>query len=267
MNIVIYSIEASISGKKHQAPITDLMKDNFKENLHYTGKYENVLQDTWKDLPFDMIKTLYSPKYLIGTFVTKSKIQIFLFRSDVNGIKPKNSCSIDVLAIGDLGINNIVNNSFTEITKIIGKIKCNFINDSKIFLLPYDVKQKDIWSPDLKIKADYNPINKYRKDDFIRIGVVTILTIIFLIFYLLNLTTHTDDTNNNPEIIFRSLFISGLFYIILDSIVKLLIPSIFYYKKKDITIKDLSNFFEFTEDNPFNESKTKKKLTTPSIPE
>lgn len=270
MNVVKYSIEAFINSRNNQIPITDLMTDYLKKNLHYSGDYEKDLSDQWNNLPYEGVKSLYSHKYLIGYF-TKNKIQIFLFRNDITGMKPKNSCSIDVLTIGDLGINNLVNDSFTAITKIFGKIKCDYIRDSKIFLFPYDNTQKDIWSPELKIKADYDPPYRYDKKDFIRIIIVTVLTLIFLISYLLTPSTIIDQAGksivNNTEIIYRSLFISCLFYLIIDSLVNLLIPYIFYRKKKSITIKDLSNFIELTDENPFCDLKSKKKLSTPLIPE
>ena len=267
MNVVKYSIEASVKGKKNSFPITDLMTECLKNRLQYNDDFQNSLLETWDQFPNTGIKTLYSSNYLIGTF-TKNKIQIFIFRDDINKIRPNDSCSIDILAIGDLGIDNIVNDSFAAVTKILDKMKCDFIKDSKIFLYPYDNSQKDIWSPELKIKADYDPPYIYEKKDLVRIFLVSLITIIFLILYLIAPSTIKNENGqvltNNIEIVYRTLFLSGFFYLIIDALINFIIPSLFYRKKKNIKIKDLSNFIELTDDNPFSE---RTKLSTPSIPE
>ena len=86
MNVVKYSIEAFINSRNNQIPITDLMTNYLKENLHYSGDYENNLSDQWNNLPNEGVKSLYSHKYLIGYF-TKNKIQIFQKRYNWNETK------------------------------------------------------------------------------------------------------------------------------------------------------------------------------------
>ncbi|WP_437823961.1 hypothetical protein [Tenacibaculum mesophilum] len=274
MNIIKFLIEVTRDPKeKPEKTIYELISDCIVQDQSFEGNYKEAIQKEWIELQFDLIKTINSPKYLIGGF-EKSGIRIFVFEKRIDGVNNRNNLTLEVIAFADLPANNILNDSYSKLKSVFKKIKTDYIQDSQILIYPYDTARKDIWSPDLKINANMiSPflIDKKQIGKWIFIGF---LTSIFIILFL-----STDDIKpsydearkqviqgSDLKAIYSSLMLSGIFYIILELVIHLIIPYLFFRNKKDIQITNLSSIVD--KSDPFSEAKGKPNvLTTPNIEE
>ena len=225
--------------KANDIPIKEVIKTELKSVSSSSGDYFETLLKTWDDIEYPNVGNLNSSSYLLGYF-TVNNSKIFLFELKSSGITGMNNIPLQIYAIGSLPIEDILNESFTQIKKILKNLECNLIDKSVIHIFPYNSSQKDIESAELKIKANLSSIITYKAKDLIRLFLVFIFSL-GCIFYALSL-----DPGDDFRVVFRALFGSGLFYIFIDLVISIIVPWLTSRHKKRVTIDNLSSVVEKT---------------------
>jgi len=233
-----YKLQFWRTNKSGQSIKKDISKI-FEESSDFTGEYWAALKAEWENLSHASLKNLNSVNFLVGYF-TVNNTKVFLFELNTAGISGMNNISIQAYAFGLLPIEDILNETFTHIKKVLSALECSLIDNSHIYIYPYNSKEKDIESPDLKIKAYLNSNVQYKRKDYIRLVVVLIISIVSLA------TAQSFGKTDDWRVIFRALFGSGMFYIFIDVLVSAIIPYFSSKNKKSVSIKDLSSVIETT---------------------
>lgn len=274
MNVLKYNIELSLKEKTQNKDIHTIINECLSNDQIYEGdSYKLAIEKEWNNLTQSSLKMLNSSSYLIGGF-EKNGIRIFIFEIRTNGLKNKRNLTLEVVSFADLPAEKILNDSFAKIKDVFNNIKTKYIDESQILIYPYDSKAKDIWSPDMKIKADIISPFEFEKRQIGRWIFIGLLTIILFILYL---TTKNVEPFLNPETnrikggsdlknIYLSLMLSGVFYIILELAIHLIIPFVINKNKRNIQIRNLSSIIE--QSDPFAEAvEEKSSLSNPKIDE
>lgn len=246
MNVIKYDIEVKKKKKYFfefwkdvkQDSISNVITNSFIEELDYTGDFKTTLRKEWEHLGHSSIKNLNHSNYLVG-YITVNNTKVFLFEIINTGLKGKNNKAIQVYAFGTVPIDDILNESFTKIKDILSDLNCQLVNKSHIHIFPYNSKDKDIESSDLKIKADLVSSVKIDVVTLIRWGLVIIASLISLAWYF----SLPAEDNLLKNTLF-SVFGSGLFYIVLDVIISFVVPYFSNGRKKTVIISDLSSVIE-----------------------
>lgn len=284
MNVLKYNIEVlfkenrwftlgminEMSDNDIHSVINDcLMSDQSFEG----GDYRTAIMAEWSNLPQESLKLINSPDYLIGGF-EKNGIRIFVFEIRKDGLKNKRNLTLEVVCFADLPIEKIVNDSFAKIKSVFKNIITHYIDDSQIVIYPFDSNSKDIWSPEMKIKASIISRFVFDKKQIGKWIFIGVLTIIMGILYFssesvgpfLNPTSNKIENGNDLKNIYLSLMLSGVFYIILELTVYILMPYLVNKNERNIQVKDLSSIVD--KSDPFASAVEKKPtLFNPEIDE
>lgn len=216
----------------------------FEEESDFEGIYQDALRNEWDNLDKQNIKNLNHSNFLVG-YITVNNTKIFLFELDSTVITGKNNIAIQVYAFGPLPIENILNETFLKIKKVLNKLDSTLVNRSLIHIYPYNSGQQDIESTDLKIKANLNPVVKIKKTDVARWVLVIILSLICLVWSLSILETNPPSDIKST---LKSVFGSGIFYVLLDFIITIVVPYLTSQNKRTVTVDNLSSVLERTDE-------------------
>ena len=263
MNVIKYDVEVRkkdvkwfhFNKKNEERAIKDVVYTTFKNSSNYSGNYNDSLIREWNNLDHQNLKDLNHHNYLLGYFTVKdSKVFVFEIRNE--GISGKNNMAIQIYAFGSIPIENILNESFSRLKSILSSLKCILINESNIYIYPFNTSINDIESTDLKINATINSAININNRDYFKWIIVFIVSIGCLIYH------STIDDNSNLKTLLFNFFIAGLFYLFIDLLIMLIIPAIFLRNKKSLEIKVLSSVVD-TPDNISERITRTENLTTP----
>lgn len=250
MNVIKYDIEVKNLRKEYffqfwrkresEFSVKQNVKTLFEKESEFDGEYQIALQSEWNSLDKENIRRLNHSNYLVG-YITKNNTKIFLFELDSAVITGRNNVAIQVYAFGTLPIEDILNETFTKIKSVLTELSCSLINKSLIYIYPFNTNEQDIESTELKIKASLQSIIKLKSTDIVRWGLVIILGLICLVWAL-------SLGANNPELqsTLKSVFGSGIFYVLLDLIITVIVPFLTSKHKKKVIIENLSSVLERT---------------------
>lgn len=275
MNVLKYNIEISLNRKKiPDRDIHTVINDCLEKDQTFEGdSYKSAIEQEWKSLPQKSLKLINSPDYLLGGF-EKNGIRIFIFEIRKDGLKNKGNLTLEAVCFADLPVEKILNDSFSKIKTVFSNITTKYIDDSQILIYPFDSKTKDIWSPEMKIKADIISPFEFDKRQVARWIFIGVLTIILFILYIstdsiepfLNPETNKIEGGGDLKNVYLSLMLSGVFYIILELAIHLLIPFVINRNKRNIQVKELSSIVD--KSDPFSKAlETKPTLSNPKIDE
>lgn len=275
MNVLKYNIEVSLNRKKIPSKdIHDVINECLIKDQSFEGNdYKAAIKNEWNNLKQDSLKLINSPEYLIGAF-EKNGIRIFVFEIRKDGLKNKTNLALEVLCFADLPVEKILNDSFGKIETVFEQIKTSYIEESQILIYPFDSQRKDIWSPDMKIKADIISPFEFEKRQIGRWIFIGVLTVVLGVLYFsttaiqpfLNPDTNKIEGGSDLKSIYLSLMLSGVFYIVLELAIHLLIPFIVQKDKRNIQVRDLQSIVD--QSDPFSTAvEAKPKLTNPIIEE
>lgn len=275
MNVLKYNIEVSLNRKKNLVKdIQTAINDCLINDQSFEGdSYKSAIELEWKSLTQKALKLINSPEYIIGGF-EKNGIRIFIFEIRKDGLKNKGNLTLEAVCFADLPVEKILNDSFSKIKTVFYNISTNYIDDSQILIYPFDSKTKDIWSPEMKIKADIISPFEFDKRQIARWIFIGVLTIILFILYItlnsvepfLNPKTNKIEGGSDLKSVYLSLMLSGVFYIILELAIHLLIPYVINRNRRNIQVKELSSIVD--KSDPFSKAvEAKPTLSNPKIDE
>ncbi|MGN6297573.1 MAG: hypothetical protein ACTHM7_12380 [Ginsengibacter sp.] len=247
MNVIKYDIEIRklkirwfhIWRKKNLIPIKKILEEKFSKESDYEGDYLTVIRNEWNKLEQRNINNLNDAAYVIG-YTTVNNIKVFLFEIINSGVTGKNNISIQIYAFGELSIENILNDSYAQIKGMLPELRCDLLNKSILYIFPYNSTNNDIESTDLKIKANLSSSINLSYKDYLRWSLVIIISLVCLVWSI------TTKAPLDLKSTLHSFFVSGCFYVILDLIINVVVPFLFYERKRIVTINDLSSVLELT---------------------
>ena len=249
MNVIKYDIEIK---KKWFLPdktktVMEEIINSFKKELDFQGEFLDRLKEEWKNITFEQVRALNSENFLVG-YVTSMNIKIFLFEKTNTGLRGRNNIAIEAIAFGDLPVEQILNESFSKIQKTINNLNCNHINDTRIFIFPFDSATRDIYNYELKIRAELkSPYNVSRADKIRWLFMFLIASIALVLYYKLNSTSINEqakEQNSTWLNIYLSVFGSALFYLLTDAIIYYVIPFFTRRSYRKFEISNLSSVVE-----------------------
>jgi hypothetical protein len=249
MNVIKFDIE--INKKRFFADKEKTIKEQinncFQGELDFQGDFVERLKEEWNNIQLEQVKALNSPKFLIG-YATSRNIKIFLFEKSNTGLRGKNNIALEVIAFGDLPVDQILNESFSKIQKVNTSLKCNHINDTRIFIFPFDSTTKDIFNYELKVRAELRSPYQVNNNDIFRWVFMLIIASISIILYFnlnnSNLESNKADNNDVLLNIYLSICGSAIFYLITDLVVYFIIPLCKRKNHRKIEINNLSSVVE-----------------------
>jgi hypothetical protein len=255
MNVIKFDIEIKKGWyfPDKTKSVKEQIIDSFKNELEFEGDFNLRLQNEWTNIQLEQVKALNSPNLLVG-YVTSMNIKIFLFEKNNTGLRGKNNIALEVISFGDLPVDQILNESFSKIQKTNKNLSCNHINDTRIFIFPFDTATRDIYNYELKIRAELKrPYNITRSDSIRWLIMFLVATTSLILYFNLNSNTvATEDKESKDTLlnIYFSIFGSALFYLISDGIIYFLIP---FFRKRNyrkIEITNLSSVVEARIESP-----------------
>lgn len=249
MNVIKYDIE--IKKKRFLPDKTKTVKEeiinSFKKELDFHGEFLDRLQEEWRNIQFEQVRALNSVNFLVG-YVTSMNIKIFLFEKSNTGLRGKNNIAIEVIAFGDLPVEEILNESFSKIQKTSNNLNCSHINDTRIFIFPFDSATRDIYDYELKIRAELkSPYNVSKADKIRWLFMFLIATIALVLYYRLNsigISVQVHEDISTWQNIYLSVFGSAIFYLLTDTIIYYVIP---FFKRRSYRKVEISNLSSVVE--------------------
>lgn len=244
MNVIKFNIEIkkrfAYFDKKES--IHSIIEKNFQSEIDFDGDFYKKIKSEWKSIEYENIKSLNSEKSLKGYFTTKNAT-FFVFEKNSNNVRSKNNLSYEVVSYGDISVESLLNLTFKKINSIISKprLSCEHIGETRIFIFPFNSNGNDIYSYQLKVRADLvKPIN-ISLNDIIRWGLILLIGLISLSIYFNN----PEDSLKN---ILLSVIASVIFYLSTDLILYLVVPLIFKNGYRNVKINNLSTVVETNEE-------------------
>lgn len=155
MNVIKFDIEIKKLRFWHKnlGNVKAQIEAGFQAELDFVGNYTDRLKEEWENIQLPLVKALNSSGFLIG-YATSKNIKIFLFEKNNTGLRGKNNLALEVISYGDLPVEQILNESFSKIKSVLKKLRCSHINNTKIFIFPFDSATRDIFSYELKVRAN-----------------------------------------------------------------------------------------------------------------
>lgn len=258
MNVIKYDIEIKKGWffPDKTKSVKEQIIDSFKNELEFEGDFKLRLQEEWTNIQLEQVRALNSPNFLVG-YVTSMNIKIFLFEKNNTGLRGKNNIALEVISFGDLPVDQILNESFSKIQKTNKALSCNHINDTRIFIFPFDTATRDIYDYELKIRAELKKPYNVTKSDIFRWFIMFLVAAISLILYF-NLNSNSinaEDKEKNSTLlnIYLSIFGSALFYLLSDGIIYFLIPFFRRRNYRKIEITNLSSVVEARTELPMQD--------------
>lgn len=241
MNVIKFTVEIDKRSKFFSSKdIADLINLNLNDEFSNQNNLIETFREEWKNVSYPNIRALKS-EMSIHSQLTAKNVKIFIFNiTQNNQAQSKHSISYEVIAFGDMEVQKLLNISFSKITGVFNSfsLRCKHIGETRIFIFPFNTNTNDIFSYDLKIRADIEkPIN-ISKNEIFR-WMIMALILVACVFYNLNLKENTDDKN-----IALSILGSSLFYLITDIIIFIVAPAISQRGQRVVKINDLTSFVE-----------------------
>lgn len=249
MNVIKFDIEIKkgwfLPDKKKS--VKEKIITSFEKELDFQGTFIDRLKEEWDNIQLPSLKALNSSSFLVG-FVTSKNIKIFLFEKNNTGLRGKNNIALEVIAYGDLPVEQILNESFTKIQDVNRDLNCNHINDTRIFIFPFDTSTRDIYNYELKVRAELkSPYNISNNDLFRWIFMFLIAAFSAILYFKLDNST-TDplqkEKNNAILNIYISVCGSAIFYLISDAVLYFVIPFFKRRSHRNVQINNLSSVVE-----------------------
>lgn len=243
MNVIRFSIEIERAGwfRKTVEPVADLVRRQFETDLQAGDGFEAALRKQWDDLEFREVSYINTSNALVG-FTRVVNVRVFLFRSTDAVVVGRNNLSLDVIVVGDMQVEDLLNISFSKIVSILkkGLLKCKHINQTRIYIYPFDSSKYDIFTYTLQIRAELKSRFKVGISDLIKWAIFAFLLIVVSILYW-----KTDATNNADwATLYRSLSIA-FFSVLLIDLVSFFLGPLFSGKyDKKVVINDLSSVLQ-----------------------
>lgn len=252
MNVVKFDIEIRkrFFCSKDKS-VSKLIDGNFLNEFEQTDNLAEEIKKEWQDISSENLRALKSEKN-IKLYLTIKNIKIFIFENTATRIKSKNNISFEVIAFSDIDVEELLNLAYKKIRSVINdkNIICKHIGETRIYIYPYNSSSDDIYSYDLKIRANLiKPLNISYKD-IIRWSLVFLLALICFIY-------STKEVDTNTKAILQSITASAIFYLVIDFVLLILIPLIFKRGQRTIKINNLSSVVETTDVLPTNNDSLK----------
>lgn len=250
MNVIRYDIEVRNirreyffqfwRDKESESSVKQHLRRLLENESVFEGDYQIALENKWNHLEKRNIRLLNPSSFLVG-YTKINNTTIFLFDIDSDDIEVRNNISLQVFAFGSLPIEDILNESFSKIKNIFSNLNTKLINKSIIYIYPFNTGEQDIESPELKIEANLQSLIKFKISDIVRWGLVIIISLICLSWAM-----STKEDQQGLKTTLKSLFGSGIFYVILDVIITIIVPFTTSKHKKKVIIENLSSVLERT---------------------
>lgn len=249
MNVIKFDIE--IKKRRFFPDKTKTVKEeiieSFETELDFQGDFIHRLREEWNNIQLEQVRALNSANFLVG-YVTSMNIKIFLFEKNTTGLRGKNNIALEVISFGDLPVDQILNESFSKIQKTNSKLICNHINDTRIFIFPFNTATRDIYDYELKIRAELKKPYNASKGDIVRwLFMFLIASAALILYFNLNnnsVTPKDKEANNTLLNIYLSVFGSALFYLLTDGVIYFLIP---FFKRRSYRKIEISNLSSVVE--------------------
>jgi len=236
--------------------VGELFTQAFSSEHDFAGNFNDALRDEWDKISFAQVKALLTVDQLVGSATTNG-IQVFLFEKNVHALQSRNNSSIEVIAFGDLPVTQILNYSFKKIWRVLSKksLKCSHIDETRIFIYPFDSRDRDIQSSELKIRADLKSRFSFGRTEIWRWAIILLVTIIGLVLVLIagepaptGAPQSTGQSAANSASPFRpvyfSIMCSGIFFLLLDLTTHFIVPFFAGRNNRQVEINDLSSVVE-----------------------
>ncbi len=239
MNVIKFDIEIKKGfWLKRDLTIKNHVKSCLENELDFEGDFAQVISNEWNNLTYTNIKSLNSPNFLLG-YLTSKNIRIFLFEKDSSSVRGRNNIAVEIIAFGDLSVEQILNQSFIKVKSVIKDANCNHINETRIFIYPFDTSEKDIYSYDLKVRANLKSVYGAEKNDYIRWSCMALAIFVTIVLYI-----KTPSTDSTMLSVYQSIYLSAIFYLFTDLVLYVVIP--FFRKRtfRNVEIADLSSVVE-----------------------
>lgn len=274
MNVISYEIEIKRSKifwydrSDKNKTVFELLSESFNDELDLSkDNVKSSIDNEWNNIIHPELKAIYNSKNCCG-YGTTENLKFFLFEKVNSNTRSKNNISLEVIAFGKLDANKILNHSFIKTKEIISKknLCCNYIDGAQALIYPFNSQENDIYSYELKVKAEL--ISRFNID-----GKVYSRWIIMLIGFLLALVlknSKTSDPTNEAVSgttnsgILDSILASFIFYLLVELTIYYIIPFFSQQSKKYLRITNLTSFIE----NGTNSKKTgleSENFETPNI--
>lgn len=249
MNVIKFDIEIKKGWflPDKQKTIKQLIVESFQKELDFQGDFIDKLKEEWSNVQFEQVRSLNSPVFLVG-YVTSMNIKIFLFEKSNKGLRGRNNIALEVIAFGDLPVDQILNESFAKIQKTNTDLVCSHINDTRIFIFPFSTATRDIYDYELKIRAELKRPYNVSKTDIGRWLFMFLIATLFIVMYFKlesnSLTPEKKEENSATLNTYISLFGSAIFYLLTDLVIYFLIPFFRRRSNRKIEINNLSSVVE-----------------------
>jgi len=244
MNVIKFTVEIDKRIKLFSSQdISEMINSKLNNEFSIEGNLIETFREEWRNVTYQNIRALKS-EMSIHSQLTAKTAKIFIFNlTHNNQAQSRHSISFEVIAFGDMEVQKLLNTSFSKIVNVFSSstLKCKHIGETRIFIFPFNTNTNDIFSYDIKIRADIEkPINISKNEIFRWILMALILVACF--FYNLNLVQDSDNKN-----IVLSILGSSLFYLITDIIIFIVVPAISQRGQRVVKINDLTSFVEAQE--------------------
>lgn len=240
MNVIRFELEVirrrSPVGDKSTSMLAQI-RTRFEESLDSSKPVSEAVSEQWSMLELRNVRAIRDSSQVVGSVIVEG-IQAFIFESHNSSVRNKNNVSLEVIAIGDPGIETLLNTVTRQIRDILGwRIRCDHIVGSRIIIYPFDSTHNDIVSHDLKVKAKVKGPFNIGKTELIKWAVLAILLAIALTLYL---TVSPENT------LYRTVSISIALVLVFDFIYFVLVPMLAHRKDRSVHVSDLSTVVETT---------------------
>lgn len=249
MNVIKYDIEIKKGWffPDQKSSIKQQIIASFERELDFEGAFFDRLKEEWDNIQLTSVKALNSSGFLLG-YVTSKNIKIFLFEKNNTGLRGKKNIALEVIAFGDLPVEQILNESFIKIQSVNGNLRCNHINDTRIFIYPFDTATRDIYDYELKVRAELKSPFNVSKNDIARwIFMIIIAAFTSILYFKLDNSTLDPiqrEKNNAILNIYISICGSALFYLISDAVLYFVLPFLRRRNYRTVQINNLSSVVE-----------------------
>jgi hypothetical protein len=255
VNIIRYDIEVKRANKQLDPLLTILMR-LIEENYTFRVNPQSSTTDAWNSLPHEELKSIISPSYLLSGFNTENT-KVFLFKNFSDEIVSNADATITVIALSEKEINYILKSSYLKIKEIFcPKVDVNIIDGTYVNIYPFDSDKNDVINPHFYIKANFDKqIIKLLIRDWVKLGIITLITAIFIILFFKTPTDLPSSisnkvVNNDMKTVYSAVMSFGISVILLEVITNLLIPYIFKPKHPKVLINNFANIIENSSPQP-----------------
>jgi hypothetical protein len=274
MNVISYEIEIKRSKllgfnlSDKEKGVFDLVANSFGDELEIKNKnLQESIETEWEEIGYSELKAIFNKKNCCG-YSTTENLKLFLFEKSNSAARSKNNITVDLIAFGKLDATKILNHSYVKIKNIISskKLTCSYIDGAQAFIYPFDTQRNDIYSYELKVKADL--ISRFTINNKVYSRWI-IMIIGFLVALILKTsgksTTETDQATNVSGVM-DSIIAAFVFYLLVELVIYYVIPFFTQKSKKHLKISNLSSFVESGNSNSgTHDSESNTNFETPNI--